>query len=165
MDIWISVYDGRGTKVAHIFQQWRKKLISTIMGKLVNTAKGVTNRRKCIFFRDDDIRTYSESAACLSTLECFYIYEAPWLSYHTFEMLVETFPDLCRFGNLTRWAINCEGIQHVVRSIKENNYDVEILCGSHWFASKCSSAAASRLSDGTQAAVAAQQAGLAAIAL
>ncbi len=54
-------------------------------------------------------------------------------------MLVDGFPELCRFGNLTRWAVNCEGIQSVVRTIKEHNLDLEILCGSHWFASTCAS--------------------------
>ena len=117
-------------------------------------------------------------AACIAksvniegTLECFYVYEAPQLTFASFQLLIESFPGLQRFGNLTRWAVNCEGIQQVrkflsimlvhipiqkyffipcyvtltniyfifqvVRNIRENNIDVEILCGSHWFSSPC----------------------------
>ena len=42
-----------------------------------------------------------------------------------------------RFGNLTAWAINCKGIQHAVRYIRDNNLDLEILTGSHWFSTNC----------------------------
>ena len=65
------------------------------------------------------------------------MYEAPQLTVAAFQTIVDGFPALQRFGNLTRWAVNCEGIQHVVRTIKENNYNLEILCGSHWFTMKC----------------------------
>ena len=59
-------------------------------------------------------------AACVAksvniegTLECFYVYEAPQLTFASFQLLIESFPGLQRFGNLTRWAVNCEGIQQV----------------------------------------------------
>lgn len=42
------------------------------------------------------------------------------------------------FNLVGRWAVNCEGIQQIVRTIRNNNLDVEILCGSHWFQSTCS---------------------------
>lgn len=71
-------------------------------------------------------------------LECFYIYEAPHLTVNAFQLLLDGFPLLHKFGNLTRWAVNCEGIQQVVRTLRDNNVDVEILCGSHWFSSNCS---------------------------
>ena len=71
-----------------------------------------------------------------SRLRCFYIYEAPLLTFDSFQTLLDSFPELKRFGNLTRWAVNCEGIQQVVRSVRQNNLDVEILCGSHWFNSR-----------------------------
>ena len=45
-----------------------------------------------------------------------------------------------QFGNLSRWAVNCEGIQQIVRTVRNNNLEVEILCGSHWFQSTCAKA-------------------------
>ena len=114
--------------------------------------------------RDEDLRLFSTRAACLSALECFYIYEAPHLTFDAFRHLVDSFPVLARLGNLTRWAVDCEGIQSVVRAVRENNFDVEILCGSHWFAPRCCSVGsavggnlAGGIGDGA-AAIAAQQA-------
>jgi len=72
-----------------------------------------------------------------SRLRCFYIYEAPLLTENSFYTILEAFPNLRQFGNLSRWAVNCEGIQQIVRSIRDNNLEVEILCGSHWFQSSC----------------------------
>lgn len=92
----------------------------------------------CPDLKDHDLSSCALNALCKSRLECFYVYEAPQLTGNAFQTLIECFPELCRFGNLTRWAVNCEGIQNVVRTIKTNNYEVEILCGSHWFSSKCS---------------------------
>ena len=116
-----------------------------------------------MFLRDEDLRLFSTRATCLTALECFYIYEAPHLTFDAFRYLVDTFPVLGRLGNLTRWAVDCEGIQSVVRTVRENNFDVEILCGSHWFAPRCCSAgaAAGNLAGGGgdgAAAIAAQQA-------
>jgi len=71
-------------------------------------------------------------------LQCLYIYEAPHLTLHSFSTILESCPNLKQFGNLSRWAVNCEGIQQIVRTIRNNNLDVEILCGSHWFQSTCS---------------------------
>ncbi len=93
----------------------------------------------CLRAPDDSDLDSCKSPLAATGLECFYVYEAPGLSLDAFHMLLGALPDLRRFGNLTRWAVNCEGIQQVVRAIRENNYDVEILCGSHWFASQCSS--------------------------
>ena len=70
-------------------------------------------------------------------MECFYIYEAPQLTVNAFQILLEGFPNLVHFGNLTLWAVNCEGITQVLRTMRENNLELEILCGSHWFASTC----------------------------
>ena len=70
-------------------------------------------------------------------LECFYIYEAPGLTVNAFELLVDGFPRLQKIGNITRWAINCEGMQKISRTIREGNLDVAVLCGSHWFTSTC----------------------------
>lgn len=91
----------------------------------------------CPDLTDAELNVYSLRAACANTLECFYVYEAPNLTINAFQTLLECYPVIQKFGNLTRWAVNCEGIQHVVRTIRENNYDVEILCGSHWFNTKC----------------------------
>ena len=70
-------------------------------------------------------------------LECFYIYDAPGLTVNAFEILIDGFPRLKKFGNLTRWAINCEGMQKISRAIREGNLDITVLCGSHWFTSTC----------------------------
>jgi hypothetical protein len=78
-----------------------------------------------------------------AALECFYIYEAPQLTVNTFQILIEGFPNLIHFGNLTRWAVNCEGITQVLRTMLENNLELEILCGSHWFSSTCAEIASS----------------------
>ena len=72
-----------------------------------------------------------------SVLECFYIYEAPGLTVNAFEILVDGFPKLQKIGNLTRWAINCDGMQKISRDIRNSNLDVAVLCGSHWFTSNC----------------------------
>ena len=89
----------------------------------------------CPDLEDIDLASYVLKSSN-KVLECFYIYEAPNLTFNSFQVLLEGFPNLCRFGNLTRWAVNCEGIQQVVRTIRDNNVDLEILCGSHWFSSK-----------------------------
>ena len=86
--------------------------------------------------------TDAEMSLCVSkihttSLECFYIYEAPRLTVAAFQILLEGFPHLVQFGNLTRWAVNCEGITQVLRTMRENNLELEILCGSHWFSSVC----------------------------
>lgn len=93
---------------------------------------------RCPDLQDMDLAAcVAKSVNIEGTLECFYVYEAPQLTFASFQLLIESFPGLQRFGNLTRWAVNCEGIQQVVRNIRENNIDVEILCGSHWFSSPC----------------------------
>jgi len=79
-----------------------------------------------------------EHSASRSRLQCLYIYEAPHLTISSFNTILESCPNLKQFGNLSRWAVNCDGIQQIVRTIRNNNLDVEILCGSHWFQSTCS---------------------------
>ena len=79
-----------------------------------------------------------ELASCVNlSLECFYIYDAPCLTAHAFDILTDSFPRLKKFGNLTRWNIKCEEIQKIMRQIRETNLDLSILCGSHWFTSSC----------------------------
>ena len=92
---------------------------------------------KCHELRDRDLSAICQKAACRD-LECFYVYEAPGLTFSSFETLIQTFPGLSRFGNLTRWAVDCDGMQSVARTIRENNYEIDVLCGSHWFSSRCS---------------------------
>jgi len=65
------------------------------------------------------------------------VYESPQLTVQAFQIILDGFPNLAHFGNLTRWAINCEGIAQVLRTIRDNNLEMEILCGSHWFSSSC----------------------------
>ena len=65
-------------------------------------------------FQDIDLAaSVAKSINVEGTLECFYVYEAPQLTFASFQLLIESFPGLQRFGNLTRWAVNCEGIQQV----------------------------------------------------
>jgi len=78
-------------------------------------------------------------------LQCLYIYEAPHLTIESFNIILEACPNLKQFGNLSRWAVNCEGIQQIVRTIRNNNLEVEILCGSHWFQSTCAKAVSSSI--------------------
>ena len=88
-------------------------------------------------------------------LQCLYVYEAPHLTIESFNIILEACPNLrqviryffvpksqhyIQFGNLSRWAVNCEGIQQIVRTVRNNNLEVEILCGSHWFQSTCAKA-------------------------
>jgi len=73
-------------------------------------------------------------------LQCLYIYEAPHLTLQSFNIILESCPNLRQFGNLSRWAVDCEGIQQIVRTIRNNNLELEILCGSHWFQSTCAKA-------------------------
>ena len=73
-------------------------------------------------------------------LQCLYIYEAPHLTLQSFNIILESCPNLRQFGNLSRWAVDCEGIQQIVRTIRNNNLELEILCGSHWFPSTCAKA-------------------------
>jgi len=91
----------------------------------------------CPDLKDADLSAWCYDAACVHSLRCFYVYEAPHLTSTSFATLSDAFPKLQRFGNLTRWAVDCEGIQLVVRHIRENNLDLEVLCGSHWFSSTC----------------------------
>ena len=48
-------------------------------------------------------------------LQCFYVYEAPHLTIASFNTILESCPNLKQFGNLSRWAVNCEGIQQIGR--------------------------------------------------
>jgi len=91
----------------------------------------------CPDLTDADLSVCLSRMSHQSSLECFYIYEAPQLTVNAFQILLEGFPNLIHFGNLTRWAVNCEGITQVLRTMRENNLELEILCGSHWFASTC----------------------------
>jgi len=117
-------------------QNVQNSAISTIMSYCPHLRHIHCNR--CPDLQDIDLAaSVAKSINVEGTLECFYVYEAPQLTFASFQLLIESFPGLQRFGNLTRWAVNCEGIQQVVRNIRENNIDVEILCGSHWFSSPC----------------------------
>jgi hypothetical protein len=49
-------------------------------------------------------------------LQCFYVYEAPHLTIASFNTILESCPNLKQFGNLSRWAVNCEGIQQIGRA-------------------------------------------------
>ena len=68
----------------------------------------------CLLFQDIDLAACAAKSVNIEgTLECFYVYEAPQLTFASFQLLIESFPGLQKFGNLTRWAVNCEGIQQV----------------------------------------------------
>ena len=91
----------------------------------------------CPDLGDKELAEYTEGATCFR-LECFYIYEARKLTSEAFLGLIEAFPELSGCGNLTRWCLSCDGLRQAISTIKDNNYDVEVLCGSHWFSSRCS---------------------------
>jgi len=118
-------------------QMVQNSVVSVILGNCPNLVNFHANH--CPDLGDANLSEALpiEKAATRGKLRCFYIYEAPLLTENSFYTILEAFPNLRQFGNLSRWRVNCEGIQQIVRSIRDNNLEVEILCGSHWFQSSC----------------------------
>ena len=47
-----------------------------------------------------------ERASSRSLLQCLYIYEAPHLTTNAFNIILEAFPNLRQFGNLSRQVLD-----------------------------------------------------------
>lgn len=93
-------------------QSVQNSAISTILSCCPSLRHIHCNR--CPDLQDIDLAaSVAKSINREGTLECFYVYEAPQLTFSSFQLLIESFPGLQRFGNLTRWAVDCEGIQQV----------------------------------------------------
>jgi len=118
-------------------QMVQNSVVSVILGNCPNLVNFHANH--CPDLGDSNLAEALpiERAGARSQLRCFYIYEAPLLTQTSFYTILEAFSNLRQFGNLSRWAVDCEGIQQIVRTIRNNNLEVEILCGSHWFQSSC----------------------------
>ena len=97
-------------------QSVQNSAISTILSCCPSLRHIHCNR--CPDLQDIDLAaSVAKSINREGTLECFYVYEAPQLTLSSFQLLIESFPGLQRFGNLTRWAVDCEGIQQVYKII------------------------------------------------
>ncbi|XP_065222186.1 uncharacterized protein LOC135846820 [Planococcus citri] len=73
----------------------------------------------------------------LSEIECFYIYETACLSKTLLQSIVDKLPNLRQFGNIRNCGLESEDIQAVDSWIVQNNFDLQLYAGSHWFSSSC----------------------------
>lgn len=119
------------------------KLEKIHLGKSV-TAKAVTNLMKCA-----PNLTRVHFYSCLGLvdadllkvkhehLECFYIYEASCISLGIVHSLLRNCPSLQGTGNLNNWGHTCTDVRPVLTFIKDNNLELQLQTGSHWFCSSC----------------------------
>jgi len=70
-------------------------------------------------------------------LECFYIYEASHITAPAVVTLFASCEKLLQAGNLSNWGLDSEGIRWIHSTILDNNLNLEINAGSHWFCSQC----------------------------
>lgn len=97
------------------------------------TAKPSNPNQYC---KDEDQN--STSTSFLSQyLECFYIYEASHITAPAVVTLLASCERLVKTGNLSNWGLDCEGIRWIHSTILDNNLNLEINTGSHWFCSQC----------------------------
>ncbi|XP_063231260.1 uncharacterized protein LOC134535857 [Bacillus rossius redtenbacheri] len=73
----------------------------------------------------------------LTNLECFYIYEAPHVTVRAVGNLLAKCDQLVKIGNLGNWGLDCEGVRWIHSTVIENNLNLEINMGSHWYCSSC----------------------------
>ena len=59
------------------------------------------------------------------------------ISAGTVHTLMSNFPNLKYIGNLANWGLPCDDIRQIMSTIRDNNYDLQLNAGSHWFCSKC----------------------------
>ncbi|KAJ8873877.1 hypothetical protein PR048_024713 [Dryococelus australis] len=78
-----------------------------------------------------------ENTQLSTTLECFYIYEAPHVTAHAVGSLLATCDQLTKIGNLGNWGLDCDGIRWIHNTVIDNNFNLEINMGSHWYCSPC----------------------------
>lgn len=113
------------------------------LGKSV-TAKAVTNLMKsapnlikvhfysCLDLTDEHLLKVRHPQ-----LECFYIYEASCISAETINTLLNNCVNIQSTGNLSNWGLTCDAMRSVVTLIQDNNFDLQLHGGSHWFCSQC----------------------------
>lgn len=70
-------------------------------------------------------------------IQCFYIYETLSLTKAVQESIINTLPNIKRIGNIRNCGLTTEEIQSLDSWITQNNFDVELGAGSHWFSSSC----------------------------
>lgn len=72
-----------------------------------------------------------------SQIQCFYIYETLCLTKAIQESIINTLPNLRRLGNIRNCGLTPVEIQSLDTWIAQNNFDIELSAGSHWFSSSC----------------------------
>jgi len=88
-------------------------------------------------YRNGDSQSSAAYPYLSHHLECFYIYEASHITVPALVTLLASCENLVRTGNLSNWGLDCEGIQWIHSTILDNNLNLEINTGSHWFCSQC----------------------------
>lgn len=72
-----------------------------------------------------------------SQIECFYMYETSSLTKNISEFIINTLPNIKRIGNIRNCVLSSEDIQCMDTWIIQNNFNVKLYAGSHWFSSSC----------------------------
>lgn len=113
------------------------------LGKSV-TAKAVMNLMKCAlnlkrvhFYSCLDLTDTDLLKVHHQHLQCFYIYEASCISSETIYTLLRSCPSIQSTGNLSNWGLTCDDVCAVVGLIKDNNFELQLNSGAHWFCSQC----------------------------
>ncbi|KAJ9599646.1 hypothetical protein L9F63_026504 [Diploptera punctata] len=96
------------------------------------TAKSTTSNQHC-----SDDHSSSSMPSLSQYLECFYIYEASHITAPAVVTLFASCERLVKTGNLSNWGLDCEGMRWIHSTILDNNLNLEINTGSHWFCSPC----------------------------
>lgn len=73
----------------------------------------------------------------VENLSCFYIYEANKLTANIVLDMFKHCKRLKKIGNLANWGLDCEGIKIIKKTLAQDNLNVELCPGSHWFWSNC----------------------------
>lgn len=72
-----------------------------------------------------------------SQIECFYVYETSCLTKDTLQSIANVLPNVKRIGNIRNCGLSSEDIQLMDTWITQNNLNVNLHAGSHWFSSSC----------------------------
>ncbi|XP_066993864.2 uncharacterized protein [Anabrus simplex] len=95
----------------------------------------------CPDLKDQHLINLTTSTSCQTllseSLKCFYIYEALHITAPAVVALLASCEQLLRIGNLGNWGLDCDGIRWIHSTVYDNNLNLEINMGSHWFNSKC----------------------------
>lgn len=70
-------------------------------------------------------------------LKCFYMYEASCISAETVNTLLSNCSNIESTGNLSNWGLTCDSLRNIVNLIQDNNLELQLNGGSHWFCSQC----------------------------